>query len=109
MEHDPEWSRHQDVVPGTDFRDAIWLDGFDEQSVWGYDTGVESFFAQLWDNDSDSDEPDLWLTPPTFQATSPEALVPTIVAFTEAKRIDVLRALGIADPTSDAVGGAASR
>ncbi len=56
---------------GHDFRDAIWLDGYDDQSIWGYDTGVGSFFAQVWSNDSDSEEPDLWLTPPDLWATWP--------------------------------------
>ena len=30
------------------FIDAIWLEGFDERSVWGYDSGIGSFSAQVW-------------------------------------------------------------
>ena len=68
-----EWSRHHRITAGTDMVDAIWLDGYDQQSVWGYDTGVGSFFAQMWPNGSRSDAPELWLTPPTGLPVSADA------------------------------------
>ncbi|MDJ0771606.1 MAG: hypothetical protein QNJ12_22665 [Ilumatobacter sp.] len=97
-EHDPEWSRHHTTRAGEDFRDALWLRGFDHQSVWGYDTGVNSFFAQVWRNGSTPDQPDLWLTPPAFWTSWPRALVPLVVDFTEFPALDVVRAMGLARP-----------
>lgn len=97
-EHDPEWSRHHTTCAGEEFCDALWLDGFDHQSIWGYDTGVNSFFAQVWRNGSASDEPDLWLTPPAFRTSWPHSLIPLIVDFTEVTPLDVVRAMGLARP-----------
>lgn len=93
---DTEWSRHHRTRAGHDFRDAIWLDGHDDQSIWGYDTGVDSFFAQLWTNGSESEDPELWLTPPLLAATWPYVLVPPIVAYADEEPLAVVRALGIA-------------
>lgn len=71
---DIEWSRHHRTRAGYDFRDAKGLDGHDDQSIWGYDTGVDSFFAQLWKNGSESEDPELWLTSPLLSATWPYVL-----------------------------------
>lgn len=98
---DTEWSRHHRTRAGHDFRDAIWLDGHDDQSVWGYDTGVDSFFAQLWTNGSESEDPELWLTPPLLSATWPYVLVPPIVAYADEEPLAVVRALGIARPAPE--------
>lgn len=95
---DTEWSRHHRTRAGHDFRDAIWLDGHDDQSIWGYDTGVRSFFAQLWNNGSESEDSELWLSPPLLSATWPYVLVPPIVTHADAEPIAVVRALGIAHP-----------
>jgi hypothetical protein len=47
-----------------DLRRGLPLAGWDNYSVWGFDTGVNSFFAQLWKNDDDSRaEPRVWITP----------------------------------------------
>lgn len=47
-----------------DLRRGLPLAGWDRYSVWGFDTGVNSFFAQLWRNDDDSQgEPRVWITP----------------------------------------------
>jgi hypothetical protein len=47
-----------------DLRRGLPLAGWDRYSVWGFDTGVNSFFAQLWKNDDDSrGEPQAWITP----------------------------------------------
>lgn len=100
---DPEWHRHHTTRAGEDFRDAIWLDGYDGQSVWGYDTGVSSFFAQVWSNDSASYEPDLWLTPPDLCAAWPYVLVPLIVTFTGSTPLSVVRALGVARPAPELI------
>lgn len=33
-----------------------------EQSVWGYDEQMQTYFAQLWRNGSTSDAPEVWLS-----------------------------------------------
>ena len=38
-------------------RYALPLEGFDDASTWGYDDQTASYFAQLWGNGSDDDEP----------------------------------------------------
>lgn len=45
---------------------ALWLAGWDDRSIWGYDPQAEGFFAQLWRNDepdSADDAPHIWITP----------------------------------------------
>lgn len=100
---DLTWSRHHATRAGEDFADALWLEGYDDQSIWGYDTGVNSFFAQLWSNGSRSEAPDLWLTPPDLWASWPHVLIPPIVEFTDATSLAVVRALGIARPNPRAI------
>ena len=92
-----EWSRHHHVRAGSDFFDAIWLVGFDQQSTWGYDTNDGSFFAQIWRNGSRGDSPDLWLTAPR-PLSHPECVVAPIVEHTGHDPLGVVRALGIAHP-----------
>ena len=95
---DPDRSRQHRAQAGTDFIDAIWLDGYEHQSIWGYDTGVASFFAQVWANGSDSEQPELWLTPPDHQMSWPQIIVPPLVDFTGADPLAIVRAMGIAAP-----------
>jgi hypothetical protein len=38
-------------------RYALLVDGWDHYSVWGYEDLDESYFAQLWANESDGDGP----------------------------------------------------
>ncbi len=45
---------------------ALWLAGWDDRSIWGYDPQAEGFFAQLWRNDepdNPDDSPHVWITP----------------------------------------------
>lgn len=43
-------------------RYALFLPGWDEQSIWGYDVLRRTYFAQLYRNTTSGDEePDLWL------------------------------------------------
>ena len=100
---DPDWSRQHQARAGTDFIDAIWLDGYQHQSIWGYDTGVVSFFAQVWANGSDSEQPELWLTPPDYQMSWPQIIVPPLVDFTGADPLAIVRAMGIAAPSPELV------
>lgn len=42
------------------------LPGWDSLSIWGYDPGTQSFYAQLThNNNTDDDGPDVWITPGT--------------------------------------------
>src|SRR6185437_11383639 len=56
-------------------RRGLDLDGWGELSVWGWDHQAQSLFAQLWrdrpdDDDSDAaDAPEIWITPPAWEAT----------------------------------------
>jgi hypothetical protein len=56
-------------------RRALNLDGWGERSVWGWDSRGATLFAQLWrdseeDDDNDSDEPEIWITPPGWAVTT---------------------------------------
>lgn len=93
-----DWCRNHGIVAGSDFHDAIWLAGFERQSVWGYDEGTCGFFAQVWANTSRGDNPDLWLTAPNWRLPHAHTLVAPIVDHTAADPLDVVRALGIAHP-----------
>jgi hypothetical protein len=45
---------------------ALWLAGWDDRSIWGYDPQAGGFFAQLWCNDGPDaldDSPQIWITP----------------------------------------------
>jgi hypothetical protein len=45
---------------------ALWLDGWDDRSIWGYDPQAGGFFAQLWRNegpDTLDGAPNIWITP----------------------------------------------
>jgi hypothetical protein len=49
-----------------DLRRGLPLEGWGERSIWGYDTGMQAFFAQLWRDDGPpeaADEPQYWITP----------------------------------------------
>jgi len=55
-------TRNFGAKPGYALLDSIDLDGWDERSIWGYDDGVGSFYAQLWRNPGDREAPDVWLS-----------------------------------------------
>lgn len=44
-------------------RRPLWLPGWDDRSVWGFDPPLNAYFAQLWRNpDADQrDDPDIWI------------------------------------------------
>lgn len=42
---------------------ALWLDGWDGLSTWGYDDPEQSYYAQLTRNGgSDDDGPEIWIS-----------------------------------------------
>jgi hypothetical protein len=60
-----------------DSMNPLMLEGWDDQSIWGYDSGTASHFAQLTRNgNSDAAGPDVWITPPN----SPVLLEPAQLA-----------------------------
>ncbi len=44
------------------FREALWLPGWSDQSIWGYDEQMDTFFAQLWRDDDANDDPTVWIS-----------------------------------------------
>lgn len=44
------------------FREALWLPGWSEQSTWGYDEQMDTYFAQLWRDGDRNDEPTVWIS-----------------------------------------------
>lgn len=40
---------------------ALFLPGWDERSVWGFDPREDAYFAQLWRNGSRTEPPDIWI------------------------------------------------
>jgi hypothetical protein len=93
-------SRNYRVQPGRDFRDALLLPGWEQQSVWGYDTGAGGFFAQLWRNGSRDDAPEIWLSHgSTSLYPQPSCLLPQIMRAAQATAEAVVCGLGLADPT----------
>jgi hypothetical protein len=91
-------SRNYDCRPGCEFWDGIDLPGWEEQSVWGYDTSMSSFFAKLWTNGSTSDAPKIWLS--GFDTIYPWAsgIVLGIVERLNEDPLAVVHGLGLADP-----------
>lgn len=39
------------------FCGALWLPGWSNQSIWGYDEQMDTFFARLWRDEDTNDEP----------------------------------------------------
>lgn len=66
-------------------RRGLDLDGWSDLSVWGWDEQTGSLFAQLWhdrdDDDSDADDaPEIWITPPAWEATADTAVLAQWIA-----------------------------
>jgi hypothetical protein len=80
------------------------LEGFDRNSVWGYDEPADTYFATIWRNESDSDgEPDVWLSWFTQRGEirSPEVLARMISSRTDKSLAEVLRAMAAGMPTAE--------
>ncbi|MFE4263424.1 hypothetical protein [Streptomyces sp. NPDC056883] len=79
----------------SSFRFALDIDGWSELSAWGYDEGLESYFAQLWrDGDPVNSNPTVWLMGYDPRYTRREDLFAAILATTHAAPLNILRALG---------------
>jgi hypothetical protein len=92
------FSRNYGCRPGHNFRDEIDLPGWEEQSVWGYDTAMDSFFAQLYLNGNTSETPEIYLSGFHTIYPWPGAIALEIMERLNQKPLTVVRALGIADP-----------
>ena len=44
------------------FREALWLPGWSDQSIWGYDEQMDTFFAQLWRDSDTNEDPTVWVS-----------------------------------------------
>ena len=44
------------------FREALCLPGWSDQSIWGYDEQMDTYFAQLWRDGDNNDEPTVWIS-----------------------------------------------
>jgi hypothetical protein len=94
----PDHARNHTARPGYQLHDAVDLRGWDHRSIWGWDQGTGSFYAQLWRNDSTSEAPDIWLTGARTPYPWPASIALAIVENTEADALTTVRAMGIAHP-----------
>ncbi|MFF1399330.1 hypothetical protein ACFVZD_36725 [Streptomyces sp. NPDC058287] len=77
---------------------ALWLEGWEGQSTWGYDSAAGSYFAQLYrDEGPDRDAPDVWLSGVTERFKYAEELMVRIMAATSASPTAVYEAM-VPDP-----------
>lgn len=77
-------------------RYALALSGYEDASVWGYDSHGQTYFAQLWRNTSDSwNDPDIWLSG-MRPIRSPRLLAEMISARTGTSTAEVLQAMAAA-------------
>lgn len=44
------------------FHEALWLRGWSDQSIWGYDEHMGTYFAQLWRDGDRNGEPTVWIS-----------------------------------------------
>lgn len=82
-------------------RMPLFLPGWDDYSVWGWDDMGEYLYAQLWKNIDDSrNQPRVWITPAGRWpvTTSPEVLADQIASATGCPLADVLAAMASSAP-----------
>ncbi len=96
--HTLDYSRHHARTPGEEFRDIVDLPGWEDQSIWGYESGACSYFAQLWRNGRRSDEPDHWLSGVDEVYPRPGCIALQVVERTGADPLSAIRSLSLAHP-----------
>lgn len=74
---------------------GLLLPGWENLSIWGWDAGLDTLFAQLTRNGgNDDDGPEIWITPPRFPVvTTSTALAEIIAKATSAPLAEVRAAL----------------
>lgn len=97
----PDHSRNHTARPSHQRHDTVDLPGWEHQSIWGWDEGTGSFYAQLWRNSSTSDAPEVWLTGARKPYPWPGCVALETVEHTHADTLAVVQAMGIAhlEPT----------
>jgi hypothetical protein len=78
-------------------RRGLDLDGWGDLSAWGWDHQAGTLFAQLWrdrddeDDDNEGDErPDIWITPPAWEATGQPVILARRIADATATPLTVV-------------------
>jgi hypothetical protein len=74
------------------FREALWLPGWSEQSTWGYDEQMDTYYAQLWRDDDVNDVPTAWISGCDPIGTGFE-LATLVASFTGTDLAAVMRAM----------------
>ncbi|MFK4298166.1 hypothetical protein ABH924_003327 [Arthrobacter sp. GAS37] len=47
----------------TNMRNVLAIPGYTNQSIWGYDEPMQTYFATIWaDTTSGDDDPDIWIS-----------------------------------------------
>lgn len=78
------------------FADDVFIEGWQERSVWGWDGATRSFYAQLWRNGSPKDAPpEIWLDGVTDPYPRPECLALRLVEVMRADPLAAVNGLGI--------------
>lgn len=74
---------------GQSFCEPLWLPGWSERSIWGFDEPTGSYFAQLWPDGDDANAPAVWIAglPPV---STLRQLVSRVASATTADVIQVL-------------------
>jgi hypothetical protein len=90
----PDHSRNHTARPGYQLHDAVDLPGWEHQSIWGWDEGTGSFYAQLWRNGSASDAPEIWLTGARTPYPWPASIALAIVEGTKTDALTVVHGQG---------------
>ncbi|GAA1334715.1 hypothetical protein GCM10009647_076540 [Streptomyces sanglieri] len=58
---------------------AFWLPGWDRYSTWGYEEGLDHYYARIIHNSDDRDaEPRIWITPPRYVARTIDELAQAV-------------------------------
>lgn len=91
-------SRNHGVRPGQHLHDMIDLPGWEEQSVWGWDPGMSTFYAQLWRNGNAYDRPDVSISGASRTLPWPGSVALEIVEQVGTDSLAAMKALGIASP-----------
>ena len=92
-------SRNFDRPPRAEFRSTLELPGWQNQSAWGYDEPIGSYFAQLWRNTNrDEGQPDIWLSGIRSNYARPGSIALEIMKSTGHDPLTIVSAMGILDP-----------
>lgn len=96
--------RNVDARACEGFSDDVFVRGWEERSVWGWDDAAQSFYGQLWRNGSSADdEPDCWLAGVTERYPRAECLALRMMPVLGVDPLTMMNGLGLgatAEPTA---------